>query len=222
MEAIKDSYFTIEGVAHGEYKEKGSKFIAYAYPFDDSHQLSEIIKKLKSEHPKARHHCFAYQIGLDGEEHRAFDDGEPSGTAGKPILGQIKSKGVTNVLIVVVRYFGGTKLGASGLIQAYKLAAQEALENALFVEKFVSTQYLLEAGYDKMGFLLNVLKKLDLDIVEKNFDTEVQVVVNLRKSTQFEILLQLKATLLEVSIDQVDEATQVSWCKITQKEDVHI
>ncbi|MBK8632856.1 MAG: YigZ family protein [Saprospiraceae bacterium] len=222
MEAIKDSYFTIEGVAQGEYKEKGSKFIAYAYPFDDSHQLSEIIKKLKSEHPKARHHCFAYQIGLDGEEHRAFDDGEPSGTAGKPILGQIKSKGVTNVLIVVVRYFGGTKLGASGLIQAYKLAAQEALENTLFVEKFVSTQYLLEAGYDKMGFLLNVLKKLDLDIVEKNFDTEVQVVVNLRKSTQFEILLQLKATLLEVSIDQVDEATLVPWCKITQKEDVHI
>ncbi|HOY12178.1 MAG TPA: YigZ family protein [Saprospiraceae bacterium] len=222
MEAIKDSYFTIEDVAQGEYKEKGSKFLAYAYSFDDTNQLSEIIKTLKSEHPKARHHCFAYQVGINGEEHRAFDDGEPSGTAGKPILGQIKSKGVTNVLVVVVRYFGGTKLGASGLIQAYKLAAQEALESAAIVEKFVSTQYLLETGYDKMGFLLNVLKKLDLDIVEKNFDTNVQITIRLRKSVEFEKLKILKADLLELSLDQIDEGIRIAWCEILKKPDKHL
>ncbi|HZG01818.1 MAG TPA: YigZ family protein, partial [Chitinophagales bacterium] len=113
---------TIDAPSHGEYKEKGSRFVACAFPVSDSTAVKQILGELKREYPKARHHCFAYRIGFDGTQHRANDDGEPSGTAGKPILGQIDSFGLTNTIVVVVRYFGGVLLGASGLNHAYKTA----------------------------------------------------------------------------------------------------
>ena len=121
---IIDSYITLAEACVGEYKEKGSKFIAYGYPFDDESELEVILGELKAIHPKARHYCFAYKIGVDNNRYRTNDDGEPSGTAGKPIYGQILSNGLTNIAIVVIRYFGGTKLGASGLIHAYKEATK--------------------------------------------------------------------------------------------------
>lgn len=222
MESKKDSYYTFAAPCQGEYKEKGSKFLAYGFPFDDTNHLTEIIKNLKTEHPKARHHCFAYEIGWMGDQFRSFDDGEPSGTAGKPIYGQIKSAGLTNVLIVVVRYFGGTKLGASGLIQAYKAASQECINNAEIIEKYVTSQYLLEAPYDKMGFLFNVLKKLNVVIIDKSFTSGVEAIIGIRKSLELETILLLKAELLEISLEQVNEETVIPWCSFTLKEEVHV
>ena len=125
--ALIDQYLTLAASATGEYREKGSKFIAYAYPLDDAEKLKYIIPEIKKEHFKARHHCYAYKIGRDGNNYRFNDDGEPSGTAGKPIFGQIEKFGLTDVLIVVVRYFGSIKLGTSGLIRAYKTSTENAL-----------------------------------------------------------------------------------------------
>ena len=219
--SVVDTYFTIAAPVTGEYKEKGSKFLAYAYPFDKEEELTEIIKTLKSEHPKARHHCYAYQIGVDGEQHRANDDGEPSGTAGRPILGQIKSHGLTNVLVVVVRYFGGTKLGASGLIQAYKEATHLALSTSTRKEKFIEKIFTLRCSFDHMGVLLNHLKKLNIEINDKVFDHDFSVDIALRKSIYKDELIRIKANLLEVSLDQVNDETEVSWCAIQEKEEVH-
>lgn len=135
-----DHYLTLLAPSTGEYKEKGSKFLAYAYNIDHEDSLQEIIGMLRSEHIKARHFCYAYRIGTDNNRFRANDDGEPSGTAGKPILSQIISFGLSNTIVVVVRYFGGTKLGASGLVHAYKEAAREALAIAETTVKFISDE----------------------------------------------------------------------------------
>ena len=156
---LTDSYQTIASPSEGEYKEKGSKFLAYAYPMDAESDLDGFIASLRDIHPKARHYCYAYKLGLDGTRFRANDDGEPSGTAGKPIYGQILSFGLTNVCIIVIRYFGGTKLGASGLIHAYKEASKAALDNAAIIEKYLYISYQLTFGYDHMGHIMNALKR---------------------------------------------------------------
>jgi len=127
MSEIIDQYYSIKDSTEGQYKEKGSKFISYAYSVTSEEQVGERLEEIRNLHHKARHHCYAYKIGVDGNRYRANDDGEPGGTAGKPILGQLHSYKVTDVLVIVVRYFGGTKLGASGLIKAYKEAAKDAL-----------------------------------------------------------------------------------------------
>jgi uncharacterized YigZ family protein len=132
-----DTYLTIAATSLGEFKEKGSKFLAYAYFVSNESDIKEKLDLLKKEHFKATHHCYAYRLGTDGKNYRANDDGEPSGTAGRPILGQIDSFGLTNLLIVVVRYYGGTKLGTSGLINAYRESAKEALSNAEKIEKII-------------------------------------------------------------------------------------
>src|SRR3984893_9664994 len=145
--AEQDFYYTIEKTATTEFKDRGSKFIAYAYPVKSVDEFKETLHEIKKEHPKATHHCFAYRIGLDGNTHRVSDDGEPSGTAGRPILGQIDSRELVNVLVIVVRYFGGTLLGVPGLINAYKSAAALALQMAPLVQKQVEKELTVQFDY---------------------------------------------------------------------------
>jgi len=161
-------YKTLSSPGTGEFKDRGSKFIAYAYPIQTVEETKEKIKALKKEHPKAVHHCFAYRLGMDGMQFRANDDGEPSGSAGKPILGQIDSAGITNVLVVVVRYFGGTLLGVPGLITAYKTATQLALENAPQAEKWIEDNVEIQFDYPVMGEVLYLLKQSDATIYEQD------------------------------------------------------
>ncbi|MFZ5553893.1 MAG: IMPACT family protein [Bacteroidota bacterium] len=161
------TYKTIAFKSEGLYKEKGSKFIAYAFPVSSEKEIKEIVATLKKEFHDARHHCFAFRLGADMNFFRSNDDGEPSGTAGKPILGQIQSFGVTNVLIVVVRYFGGTKLGVGGLIQAYREAAKDALAKAEIIEKNVEKQYELEFSYEQLPEVMKTLKSVNAGITKQ-------------------------------------------------------
>lgn len=179
---MTDTYKTITDLSFGEFKDRGSKFYAYAYPIADEEDVKSNIDELKKEHPKSRHHCYAYRIGIDGNNFRANDDGEPSGTAGKPILGQIDSFELINVLIVVVRYFGGTKLGVSGLINAYKSAATDALNQADIVEKTINHFYELAFEYAIMSDVMSALKKNDITIVGQDFQAQPKLTVSIRKS----------------------------------------
>ena len=152
-------YNTIEQEGFAEYKERGSRFLAYSFPFDDAQKLKGIIQKFKNEHPKAVHFCFAYKIGIDGNKFRSTDDGEPSGSAGKPILGQIESKELTDVLLVVIRYFGGSLLGVSGLINAYKSAAAMALQVIPIVRKPIMIKATLEFDYTMQKEISIIIKR---------------------------------------------------------------
>lgn len=162
-----DFYYTIEKPTAAEFRDRGSKFIAYAFPISDINAFKEKLANVKKEHPKASHHCFAYRLGMDHSNYRVSDDGEPSGTAGRPILGQIDSKQLTNVLIIVVRYFGGTLLGVPGLINAYKTAAAMALEQAPVVQKTVLVHYRLQFDYTQMNEVMRMLKQFDCVILRQ-------------------------------------------------------
>lgn len=163
---------TIEELSVGEYKEKGSKHIGYAYPIKSETEVKPLIDQLKKEHHKARHWCYAFSIGTDDALLKSNDDGEPSGTAGKPILGQIQSFELTNVLIVVVRYFGGTKLGTSGLIRSYKTAAEEALKVAKIIEKEEVQVFTIQFSYDHTSTVNQCLNKLDVLTIEQKFELD--------------------------------------------------
>lgn len=158
-------YRTIEKSAQTEYKDRGSRFVAYAFPVTSADDFKKRLKALKDEHPKASHHCFAYRIGTDGNAFRSSDDGEPSGTAGKPILGAVDSKGLTDVAVVVVRYFGGTLLGVPGLIDAYKTAASLALQLTPHTEKAVLVRFDLEFEYTRMNDVMSLLKRYGASVV---------------------------------------------------------
>jgi uncharacterized YigZ family protein len=157
-------YNTIEQESFAEFKDRGSKFLAFAYPFKDVAQLKPILQSLKKEHAKAVHFCFAYRIGNDGNVFRSTDDGEPSGTAGKPILGQIDSKEITNVLIVVVRYFGGSLLGVPGLINAYKTAAALSLQVVPIVQKPVEKLFRLQFDYTQQNAIMQIIHKYGCNV----------------------------------------------------------
>lgn len=165
-------YLTIAKPSEGLFKDKGSKFLAFADPVRDEAAIKERIEQLRKEFHDARHHCFAWRLGADMEHYRVNDDGEPSGTAGKPILGQILSRELTHVLVVVVRYFGGTKLGVSGLIQAYRQAAADALEQAVIVEVKVRRKLRVEFPYSSMNGVMKVTKDHGLVIREQAFDMD--------------------------------------------------
>lgn len=169
MEII-DLYKTIERPTEGVYKVKGSKFLAFAYPITTENEVKPLVQELKTTYYDARHHCYAWQLGIDGNLFRANDDGEPSGTAGKPILGQIRSHELTNILIVVVRYFGGIKLGTSGLIHAYKEAAADAILNAKIVKKTEDAYYDVQFAYDAMNDVMRVIKEEEPQIINQQFD----------------------------------------------------
>lgn len=169
---MADRFLTIERIATGIYKEKGSKFLAFAEPIAGVQEAQERIAFYKKQYYDARHVCYAYVAGADGEEYRINDDGEPSGTAGRPILGQLHARGLTNVLIVVVRYFGGILLGTGGLTVAYKQAAADALGNAAIVERAVQIKRELRFPYEKMNDVMRVLKETNARIVRQDFDNE--------------------------------------------------
>lgn len=179
----KDTYKTIAAPTIGEYKEKGSKFIAYTYFVQTEEDIKEKIEHLKKEHFKARHHCYAWRLGLGKDSYRANDDGEPSGTAGRPILGQIDSFGLTNLLIVVVRYFGGTKLGTSGLITAYKSAAMDALAQASIEERIVETVLKITINYTLLNEVMQYLKSQEITILNTEYSADaVSLQLSLRNS----------------------------------------
>ncbi|MFQ5445447.1 MAG: IMPACT family protein [Saprospiraceae bacterium] len=213
---MKDSYLTIGGPSTGEYKDRGSKFIAFAFPLRNGEEWHELIEKVRKDHPKARHHCFAYRLGLTGDQFRFNDDGEPSGTAGRPILGQIDSFSLTNVIVIVVRYFGGTLLGTSGLIAAYKGSTQQALEAASIVEVFVKDTFRLHFDYAIMGTLMNILKKLDAEILHQSFESTAYVDISLRQSEREDFMLKLKALLAQVSLEEAASMDDPDGLKIEQ------
>lgn len=161
-------YRTLGGEGTAEFKDRGSKFIAYAYPVGSVDDVKEKIQLLKKEHPKAVHHCYAYRIGIDGTNYRANDDGEPSGSAGRPILGQIDSAGLVNVLVVVVRYFGGTLLGVPGLINAYKTVTADALKNLPVIEKWVEDRVKINFDYPVMGEVMYLLRQSEATVYKQD------------------------------------------------------
>ena len=177
-----DTYKTISKPSQGIYKEKGSKFLAFAYPVYAEDQIKEHLSIIKKEYFDARHHCYSYALGLNREHYRTFDDGEPSGTAGKPIYGQIQSFGLTNVLIIVVRYFGGILLGTGGLITAYKAATENSLQNAEIIEKTVNSIFNISFEYSAMNNLMKVLKEENIEQFDQNFGLNCSLKISLRNS----------------------------------------
>lgn len=176
---IQDTYKTIAAPSVGEYKEKGSKFIGLAFEVEDEEDIKHHLEEVRKEHFKARHHCYGWRLGLGKDNYRANDDGEPSSTGGRPILGQIDSFGLTNLLIVVVRYYGGTKLGTSGLKNAYKTAAREALSAASVEERIIKTKFLLTIDYPQLSDVMNFLNQEDIEIMDSEY-TNTQVFMKLR------------------------------------------
>ena len=162
-----DTYLTISSPSEALYKDKGSKFYAFAYPVQTIEQIKEILAEKRKEYYDARHVCYAYMLGYEREVFRANDDGEPSGTAGRPILGQINSTNLTDILIIVVRYFGGTLLGTSGLIQAYKTSAAEAIAAATIEERIVEKTFVSKFGYQDLNAVMRIMKDFDLAIVNQ-------------------------------------------------------
>lgn len=183
-----DTYKTIIGTSSGIYKEKGSRFISVAIPVSNQEQIKPIIDKIRKEHHDAKHHCYAYMLGHERLIWRVNDDGEPSGTGGRPILGQINSLGLTNIIIVISRYFGGTLLGVSGLINAYRSAAAAALANAKITEKTVNEYYEITFPFSSLKDVMKVLKEENLGQSEQLFDLECRVKLNFRISVKEKVL----------------------------------
>src|SRR5438477_2608155 len=165
-----DYYYTIERPAVAEFKDRGSRFIAYVFPISDVAQFKRRLQELKEEHPKAAHHCFAYRIGTDGNNFRSSDNKEPSGSAGRPILGQIDSKQLTNVAVIVVRYFGGTLLGIPGLVDAYKTSTALALQTTPVIQKSIEINYRLQFDYTKMNEVMILVKKYNCSIIKQQVE----------------------------------------------------
>ena len=181
---IRDSYKSIPAPAEGLFKDNGSRFISFAFPVETEEEIKDIVAELKKKYHDARHHCYAYRLGYLGDRFRANDDGEPSGSAGRPILGQIDSRGLSDVLVVVVRYFGGIKLGIPGLIRAYKTSTAEALDNAGAVEKIAGKWFRIDFGYGAMNQVMKVLKDMDLRQKDQDFGNECSLKAWVRLSME--------------------------------------
>ncbi|WP_159477504.1 YigZ family protein [Dyadobacter sp. 3J3] len=177
---FEDTYKTIAEPAEGFYKDKGSKFISFIFPVSTENEAKTHLLKLRELHSKANHHVYAYRFGLDRMHYRLSDDGEPSGSSGRPILNTLYSKEITNILVVVVRYFGGTLLGIPGLINAYRSATEDALENAEIVVKHLVVIYELKFSYVQMNDVMRIIKEMELPVFEQNFEMECQMVVEVR------------------------------------------
>jgi uncharacterized YigZ family protein len=177
-----DSYQTIETAAEGLFKDKGSKFFSFAYPIQNDADAKEYLNKLRELHPKAVHHCYAYRLGTDKMSYRMSDDGEPSGTAGRPILNVLYSKNLTKILVVVVRYFGGTLLGVPGLINAYKEATEEALREAAIVTLHFTSHYKLTFPYIQMNEVMKIVKDMELRVLKQDFEMECNLIAEVRIS----------------------------------------
>ncbi|WP_121811952.1 IMPACT family protein [Mucilaginibacter kameinonensis] len=186
-----DTYKTIENPAEGIFRDRGSKFLAYAYPINSENDIKAIVAQLKSEHPKANHHCWAMRLTIDRSVFRVNDDGEPSGTAGRPILNTLLSKDLTNILVVVVRYFGGTLLGVPGLINAYKVATEEALNQAVIISKTVNDLYTVSFDYLQMNDVMRIIKEENLIVLGQVFDNDCSIQLSIRKTQVEQALFKI-------------------------------
>ncbi|RAR51100.1 IMPACT family protein [Flavobacterium lacus] len=204
MNESKDTYKTI-AVPSEEilFKEKNSKFVGYAFPIVNEEEVKWHVEQLKKQHFSARHWCYAYQIGTEKISFRANDDGEPNNSAGMPIYGQIQSFEVTNILIVVVRYFGGVKLGVGGLISAYKTAAQMTLENAEIIEKTMKVFFQLTFDYKNMNKVMRVIKEKNLEIIAQKMEMNCELKISTRKKNA-ESIFDIFSNLFEIKIKKVD------------------
>lgn len=203
-----ESYLTISGPSEGQYKEKGSKFLAFAYPVASEQDVKDSLDELRKKYYDARHHCYAYVLGADRTTYRANDDGEPNHSAGDPILGQINSKQLTNTLVVVVRYFGGTKLGVSGLINAYKVSAEEALNNAQIKKIDITRAINLEYSYDATNEVMRIVNDFEIKITDQVFEADCRLAGEVRIGllAQLEEKVQLlKDTGHQVNLNYIDE-----------------
>jgi uncharacterized YigZ family protein len=183
-----DTYKTIAHATEGIFRDRGSKFLSFAYPITSNNEVKPILANLKALHPKANHHCWAVRLGIDRSVFRVNDDGEPSGTAGRPILNTLLSKNITNVLVVVVRYFGGTLLGVPGLINAYKLATEEALAQSQVIEKTVNDIYTITFDYLQMNDVMRIIKEEQLQIIAQRSELNCAIQFSIRK-TQVEVVM---------------------------------
>lgn len=188
----KDTYLTLGSNSEGFYKEKGSKFLAFAFVVSDEQEVKKVLSELKKKFYDARHHCYAYVLGSKSERYRANDDGEPSHTAGDPILGQVRSNDLTNTLIVVVRYFGGTKLGVSGLINAYKTAAADAIANNSIIEKLIVSEFVIQFGYDQLNSVMKLVKDFNLEIISQKMEISCEMKLNVRMSLEDQVKARLR------------------------------
>ena len=191
MNSISDTYRSIAAPAQGVYKELGSKFLAFAYPVETEDEVKKILAEVRKEYFDARHHCYAWRLGLSGEPYRMNDDGEPSSTAGRPIHGQLLSHELSDILVVVVRYFGGTKLGVPGLIRAYKTATQEAIANAQIIEKVAGEHFTVSFDYLQMNDAMKVLKDMGITPLRQDFDLRCTLEVRVRLSQVEEFRKQM-------------------------------
>ena len=189
---VISKYKTIAAPGTGDFRDRGSKFLAYSYPIATPADVKEKLQILKKEHPKAAHHCFAYRIGTDGNTFRVSDDGEPAGSAGKPILGQIDSKEVTNVSVIVVRYFGGSLLGVSGLINAYKTVTSLVLQITPIVKKQIEESYIVHFDYTLINEVMMVLKQCNCTILTQELQLFCNISTGIPKSRLTEVLYRLK------------------------------
>jgi len=195
-----DTYKTLTAPSEETlFKEKNSKFFGYAFPVSNEDEVKAALEEMRKKHHSARHWCYAFQLGTDKKYYRANDDGEPNNSAGMPIYGQIQSFDVTNVLIIVVRYFGGVKLGVGGLISAYKTSAQMALEASDIVEKTIDLEYTLKFSYQNMNKVMRVIKEKSLNIVSQKMEMDCEIVVSTRKKNA-PMVLEAFTNLYEISI----------------------
>jgi uncharacterized YigZ family protein len=199
-----DTYKTISGESKGSYKEKGSKFLAFAFPVISEEEIREKLVALRKEYHDARHHCYAYRLGFDGTVYRINDDGEPSGTAGRPIYGQIASHDLTRILVVVIRYFGGIKLGVPGLINAYKTATKDALDKTNIILKTIHEQYEVSFEYNVMNSVMKVLKEEDAVILKQEFGNSCKLVFSIRRNSGNKICSRLqKISNVSVTLQRI-------------------
>lgn len=203
-EEIKDTYKTITKPSEETlFKDRNSKFFGYAFPVFTEEDIKERLEELRKQHHTARHHCYAWQLGTEKIRFRANDDGEPSNSAGQPIYGQIQSFDVTNILIVSVRYFGGTKLGVGGLINAYRTSAQLALEASEIVEKTIDVHYKLKFGYDMMNKVQRIIKERNLDIINQKLELDCEYTISVRKK-EAESIFEVFDSLFKVEIKKIE------------------
>lgn len=196
---ISDTYLSISGESRSTFRDKASRFIGLAMPVESEEEAKLKLEAIRKEYYDANHHCYAYRIGATGDVYRVNDDGEPSGTAGRPIHGQILSKGLSDILVVVIRYFGGTKLGVPGLIHAYKTTSAEALSQARIIQKTITEKMVISFEYPRMNEVMRILKDDGISILSQQFDESCRIVVAVRKSKSGEIKHRL-SLLMNISI----------------------
>jgi uncharacterized YigZ family protein len=189
---MNDTFLTLKFESEGMYKEKGSKFLSFAFPVVNEEEVKEKLDYLKKKYHDARHHCYAYRIGYDQNRFRANDDGEPNHSAGDPILGQIRSHELTNVLIVVVRYFGGTKLGVGGLIQAYRTAALQAIATNEIITGIIREKMVIQFEYPVMNEVMKMIKEEDLEILDQKFDDSCEIKLQVRVAILPEVMERMQ------------------------------